>query len=99
VCAPPFARGLTFSAERSRSTFLACADCGGRFSADHGCAPNLGQRRTFERQRVIGLPIVERALELDAVVPNEPDDPPADRREQARHLDVGRRHRSRYESL
>jgi hypothetical protein len=33
------------------------------------------------------------------VAPDEPHDPPAHRGEQARHLDIGRRHRRRNESL
>jgi hypothetical protein len=46
-----------------------------------------------------GLPIVERPVQFDAVAADEPNDPPSHRRQQARHLDAGRRHRGRNESL
>ena len=65
---------------------------------EHGRSLHVCQHRGVERQRV-AAPVVDTPLQVDGVAPQQADDPPAHRRQQARHLDVARRLAQRHEAL
>ena len=64
---------------------------------EHGCSLQVCEPRGVERQRV-AVPVVD-TLHVDGVAPQQANDPPAHRRQQARHLDVARRLAQRHEAL